>query len=509
MDVSGLDEPSDDAAALWRLTLEHSPVGMAVVGLDGRVVLLNPAFAAMLGRDSADAVGLHFSEFTHDDDLALDTEHFERAINGELDSYRLRKRYVGDRGVVWADLSVGVVRDATGTAKHLIAQIVDVTEQHESQARLAAANERLAAANAAIEQERQSLEAVFETVGVGLLLIDAEGRYRKMNRRHRETMNLPFPDGHEGNAGQLGHVYHLDGCTALTREEMPSYRAAQGEEFSDFRYWVGDDPLTRAAFTTSARQVRSPSGERLGAALAYQEITDLVRALQVKDQFVSSVSHELRTPLTAVLGHLEMLCDDADHDEHVPPGVLERLRVVRRNAERLSSLVSDLLLVAQAGEVGLQMQREETDLVALVAEAVEAARPAADKAEVTLRAQLPDRLVVRVDGQRVRQVVDNLLSNGVKYTEAGGSVEVDLRLAAGAVELAVTDTGIGIAADDVTRVFNRFFRGGAAVARHIPGTGLGLEIVSSIVAAHGGSVSVDSEPGRGSRFTVTLPASTA
>ena len=90
---------------------------------------------------------------------------------------------------------------------------------------------------------------------------------------------------------------------------MPSYRAVQGEEFDDYTYWVGDDPRTRAAFSTSARQVRGPAGERLGAALAYQEITDLMRAMQVQDEFVSSVSHELRTPLTSVLGYLEMLCE--------------------------------------------------------------------------------------------------------------------------------------------------------------------------------------------------------
>ncbi|GGO75349.1 sensor histidine kinase [Nocardioides deserti] len=494
MDTPTDDGPAADAAVLWQLTLEHSPVGMALVDLEGRVMLVNRAFAEMLGRDPAQMRGLHFAEFTHGDDLEHDVQHFDRATAGELDSYRLRKRYLHTDGrSVWTDLSVGAVRDADGRLHHLVAQILDVTEQH-------GAEQRLAAANAEIERERQALEAVFETVGVGLLLLDADGRYLRMNRRHRETMNLPFPDGHDGAAGQLGHVYHLDGRTPLTREEMPSYLATQGEEFTDYRYWVGDDPLTRAAFTTSARQVRAPSGERVGAALAYQEITDLLRALQVKDQFVSSVSHELRTPLTAVLGHLEMLCE-----EDLPGDVVDRLQVVRRNAERLRTLVSDLLLVAQAGEVGLEMHRGDVDLAALVGEAVETARAAADRAGVTLDADLPTSLVARVDEQRVRQVVDNLVSNGVKYTERGGSVEVVLGLVAGAVELTVRDTGIGIARDELTDVFTRFFRGGAALERHIPGTGLGLEIVSSIVSAHGGTIAVDSEPGRGSVFTVTLP----
>ncbi|MDN4161682.1 sensor histidine kinase [Nocardioides abyssi] len=494
MDAPADGGPAADAAALWQLTLQHSPVGMALVDLAGRVTLVNPAFAEMLGRDADEVVGLHFAEVTHDEDLAEDTRYFQQALAGELDSYRLRKRYLrADGRPMWADLSVGVVRDDAGRLHHVLAQILDISEQHH-------AEQRLAAANAEIERERQSLDTVFETVGVGLLILDDEGRYVRMNRKHRETMNLPFPDGHAGAAGQLGHVYRLDGRTLLTREEMPSYRAARGEEFTDYRYWAGDDPLTRAAFTTTARQVRSPSGRRLGAVLAYQEITDLLRALEVKDQFVSSVSHELRTPLTAVLGHLEMLCE-----EDLPADVVQRLHVVRRNADRLRTLVSDLLLVAQAGEVGLEMHRLEVDLAMVVAEAVDSACPAAEAAGVSLAADLPDGLVARVDEQRVRQVVDNLLSNAVKYTEAGGSVRVVLRRVAGAVELRVADTGIGIAPNELCDVFDRFFRGGAAVEKHIPGTGLGLEVASSIAHAHGGTITVESELGRGSVFTLTLP----
>ena len=95
---------------------------------------------------------------------------------------------------------------------------------------------------------------------MGLLLIRHDGHYERMNRRHAETMALPFPDGHDGEAGQLGAVYLADGKTLMGKEEMPSYRAVQGEEFDDYTYWVGDDPRTRAAFSTSARQVRRPQG---------------------------------------------------------------------------------------------------------------------------------------------------------------------------------------------------------------------------------------------------------
>lgn len=486
---------ASDSAELWRLTLLHSPIGMALVGLDGRLLMVNRALCDMLGYDAEELSERGFQELTHPEDLDADLELFGQALSGEIDSYRISKRYLhADGRVVWGDLSVALVRKQDGSPLHFISQILDMTEHREHE-------ERLAAASAAVEHEHQTLEAIFETVSVGLLLIGSDGRYQRMNRRHRETMSLPFPDGHVGEAGQLGHVYLLDGKTLMAKEDMPSYRATQGEEFDDYTYWVGDDPRTRAAFSTSARQVRGPDGENLGAALAYQEITDLVRALQVRDEFVSSMSHELRTPLTSVLGYLEMLCE---HEE-LPPDVIGKLRVVQRNAIRLRTLLSDLLHVGQVGEDSLQLQRAPVDLVALVHEAVEASRPFAEKYGVSLEVDASENVSALVDEQRIRQVLDNLLSNAVKYSEPGGSVTVVLRKSADAVELEVSDTGIGIDPSEVEQVFARFFRGGEALQKHIPGTGLGLNIVSSIVAAHNGAVTLESEVGRGSTFRVTLP----
>lgn len=483
-----------DGSALWRLTLESSPVGMALVDLDGGLLLVNRAMSDMLGYDPIALTRRGFQELTHPDDLDADLLLFEQALAGEIDSYRMRKRYLrADGSVVWGDLSVALMREPDGTPLCFISQILDVTEQQ-------AMEERLRAANAAIERERHSLQAIFETVSVGLLLIDPDGRYERMNARHAETMGLPFPDGHDGAAGQLGYVFHLDGTTRMTREEMPSYRAAQGEEFDDLTYWVGADPLTRSAFSTSARQVRGPDGTRLGAALAYQEITELMRAMQVKDEFVTSVSHELRTPLTSILGHLEIL-GDAD----LPPGVARQVAVVQRNAQRLAALVGDLLLVAQVGE-GLRLDRSAVDLDELVREAVEAARPAAEATGVVVAAELPGPLDVEVDGQRVRQVLDNLVSNAVKYSTEGGRVLVTLRRTGTGVEVAVADAGTGIPADEVPHVFERFYRGAQALDDQVPGTGLGLDIVRSIVHAHGGTVTLTSEVGVGSTFVVRLPA---
>ncbi|MDF1603042.1 PAS domain S-box protein [Nocardioides sp. YIM 152315] len=484
-----------DGTELWRLTLQYSPVGMTLVGLDGRLLMVNHALCEMLGYAAEELSQRGFQELTHPDDLDADLEQFERALSGEIDSYRLRKRYLhADGHEVWGDLSVALVRDPVGEPLHFVSQILDVSEQHEYEQRLRAANDEL-------EHERQTLSAIFDTVNVGLLLIDRDGRYERMNRRHAETMRLPFPGGHAGEAGQVGHVYFPDG-RLMSTEDMPSYRAAHGAEFDDYTYWVGDDAAARTAFSTSARQVRGPSGERIGAALAYQEITDLMRAMRVKDEFVSSVSHELRTPLTTVLGYLELLADRPD----LPSDAAGQVRIAQRNALRLLALVSDVLDVARAEAGHLVLARMPTDLTTLVHEAVETSAPEAEHRGVSVRVDAPERLVAEVDESRLRQVVDNLVSNGVKYSERGDAVTVSLRAAPGAVEIEVSDTGIGIAPDEVAHVFDPFFRGGQVVASQISGTGLGLNIVQSIVVAHGGTITLDSEPSRGSTFRVTLPS---
>jgi signal transduction histidine kinase len=352
-----------------------------------------------------------------------------------------------------------------------------------------------------IELQRRVGEAVLDTVDVGLVLLDGQGRYVTMNRRHHDFIRLAFPTGHGGVAGQLGEVYHEDGETLVQREEMPTFRASQGEEFDDQLIWVGADPLTRRALSVSSRVVRDDRGTFAGAALAYKDVTDFMRALEVKEDFVASVSHELRTPLTSIHGFTSLVLDRED----LPDEVVHQLEVVQRNVHRLDRLVADLLQTAQGERGVVHLERRRCDLAALVRQSVEAARPAIENAGLDLSSCLPDQLMHLVDPQRFSQVVDNLLSNAVKYTPSGGRVEVDLLLADDRVELVVRDTGIGIGARDRDHVFSRFFRTRTAAQRSIQGIGLGLSITKAIVDSHGGGIEVESEEGRGSTFRVRLP----
>ena len=359
----------------------------------------------------------------------------------------------------------------------------------------------MASAVSRLEYQRRVSAAIVDSVDVGLVLIDAQGSYQAMNRRHLDFIDLAYPAGHHGVAGQLGLVYGADGTTLLAREDMPTFRAAQREEFDDQRIWVGDDEMTRRALSVSARVVWDENDEFAGAALAYKDVTDFMRALQVKDQFVASVSHELRTPLTSIHGYSLLLLDQED----LSAQTRAHLSVISRNAERLQRLVDDLLYTAQVDEDGLHVERRDTDIGQVVRDAVQAAEPAARAHGVSLSVDAPSGLVVRVDPQRIAQVVDNLVSNAVKYTPSGGDVMVAVVMDSSRVEIAVSDTGVGIDAADRDRLFTRFFRARIASEREIQGVGLGLNITRSIVEGHGGRIEVESEPGHGSTFRVRLP----
>ena len=237
------------------------------------------------------------------------------------------------------------------------------------------------------------------------------------------------------------------------------------------------------------------------AALAVQN--ERLRELDhLKDNLISVVSHELRTPLTSILGYLELL--DQDRDQ-LTQRQRHFLGVVGRNADRLLNIVVDLLFVAQAQAGHMVLDRQPVDLSELVDEAVEAALPAANERQIKVTVVPCAEALVTGDRQRLGQVLDNLISNALKFTPRNGAVEVRLSAARDDVVLEVADTGIGIPASAQRELFTRFFRTDAAIAAAIQGTGLGLSIVKAIVDGHGGRVGVDSTEGKGATFRVTLP----
>jgi signal transduction histidine kinase len=228
-----------------------------------------------------------------------------------------------------------------------------------------------------------------------------------------------------------------------------------------------------------------------------------LRRLDVlKDNFIASVSHELRTPLTSTLGFLRTL-------ERVDVGEAQRrelIEIARVQAERLAELVEDLLFFAEADTGKLRLLYEDVDLAALLEECRRATEPLAEERGLSLEFAAERTPRVRADRARLAQVLENLVSNAVKFTEPGGRVEVRATGAAGHARLEVSDTGIGIPATEQPYLFDRFFRSSTVLERAIPGTGLGLSIVKAIVEAHDGALTITSEEARGTTVRVRLPS---
>jgi PAS domain S-box-containing protein len=267
---------------------------------------------------------------------------------------------------------------------------------------------------------------------------------------------------------------------------------ARRKDGSEFPVEVTLSPLETDEGLLVSAAVRDISERR-----RMQEETD-----RVKDEFFATVSHELRTPLTSMIGYGELMTDL----EELSPQGQRFLSVIVRSAERELRLVDDLLTLVAIEESGLAIRSAEIDLERVVREAVEAAQPRAEEAQLSLSMETPGTAVPMYgDRDRLGQAMDNLLSNAIKFTPAEGRVRVVLRTHGTSAEIDVIDTGVGIGEEDPDQLFERLFRTPSAVAQQTPGAGLGLTIALAIVEAHAGVIEVVSSGPGGTTFRMTFP----
>lgn len=240
-----------------------------------------------------------------------------------------------------------------------------------------------------------------------------------------------------------------------------------------------------------------------GAVILLFDVTRMRHLEKVRSEFVANVSHELRTPITSIKGFIETLLE-----EEVPPETQERfLRILKQEADRLDSLLRDLLELSFLESDRSPLRRESTHLARLTANVLQALEPQASQKRIAIRVDIPrDLPQIPVNPAMIEQALINLVDNAIKYSPEGADVHIEARRVANDfVEVAVADNGPGIPSEHLSRIFERFYRVDKARSRSVGGTGLGLSIVRHIVERHGGSVRAESRLGKGSRFIVTLP----
>ncbi len=483
--------------------IDNAPVGLHWVDADGAILWANQAELDLLGYTREEYIGRHIAEFHADKDVINDM--LRRLTNNEtLHSYEARLR-CKDGSIRYVLISSNVWREG-GKFIHTRCFTRDITARKVSEE--------------ALRDHEYQFRALAETAQDAIITIDEDSTLLFVSQSTERifgyapeellgkplTMLMPEYLRHLHQAGIKRYAEtgqkHIDWAAI----ELPGLHKDGREipleiSFSEF-ISQGKRRFSGIARDTSDR--KRAAREREALLLAERRTAEELReANRLKDEFLSTVSHELRTPLTAILGwaHLLRLGQLGEG------GAVEALETIERNARAQSHLIDDLLDVSRIITGKLRLDVRQIDPGTFIESAIEAVRPAADAKNVRIQKVMDTGVVtVAADPARMQQVVWNLVSNAIKFTPKGGRVQVRLERINSHIEIAVSDTGVGIKPEFLPHVFERFRQADQTTTRQHSGLGLGLAIVRHLVDLHGGTVEAESTgEGHGATFIVRLP----
>ena len=503
--------------------VESSDDAIMSASLDGRFVSWNRGAERMFGYTAEEILGKPISVLTPPERKGEALRLVKKVLAGvQVKNHEtIRQRKGGER--IHVSFAYSAVRDAAGNVAGVSAIAQDISER------------RLA--EEALRESESKFRSFVETTQEWVWAVGPHGLHTYSNPActrilgyqpeeilGRDGVDLVHPDDRdkvtwlagdervrmEGWSGLVLRWRHKDGSYRYLESSASPILDAEGA-FQGFR--GTDRDVTERVLAEVEREalLEEATDARAKAEAAQRDLAaqnEQLRELdRLKDEFIALVSHELRTPLTSIRGYTELLLDNAAGE--LSDDQRQFLGVVERNSHRLLHLVGDLLFLAQIEAGKLVLEVGALDLGSAASESVEAARPAAEAKDVTLTLATSPVPLLAADRARIGQLLDNLISNAVKFTPAGGRVDVRVRALDGSAVVEVRDSGIGIPRSEQRFLFQRFFRSSTATERAIQGTGLGLAISKAIVDAHGGAIAVKSDEGAGTTFKVTLPVQQA
>lgn len=336
---------------------------------------------------------------------------------------------------------------------------------------------------AELTRSRKEFSLITENMSEGFIIIDSRTEVLSYNTAALKILGSDFT----GSSRSVLVLNRSEAFRSAVEDALAGKRSETDLTLSEKIYQV----IATPAFTGSSVT---------GAVMIILDITEKEAREELRREFTSNVSHELKTPLTTIYGISDMLVGGIVKPEDIP-GFAKN---IRDEAGRMITLIQDILKLSQLDENTFSDQRERVDLYELAQSAAERLRPQADEKHVT----------ISVTGERseftgiatvLEEMIYNLLDNAVKYNKQGGRADVDVRSSGDDIVVTVSDTGIGVPADSIDRIFERFYRADKSHSRKIGGTGLGLSIVKHGVSLHGGSITVKSSEGSGTTFTMALP----
>lgn len=511
--AAALRETSQTLQAL----IQASPLAIITMGLDRVVKVWNPAAVELFGWSEAEIIG-GLLPIVPDAQQAEFQAIFERLLQGESFTGVETQRQKKDGTLVEVSISTAPLFDARGDVNTIMGVIADITKPKQAEKEIIRLNKSLE--RRAVESETRYKQIV-ELAEEGIWVVDDQAKTIYVNQAmvkmlgysESEMLGCPifdFISDIKGNTNCCSLV-SLGKHTEVERCEQ-RLKTADGQDV-----WV----------YMSASPVLDEQGEMLKSYVLVYDITErkqaedrlressqrislvnaeLARATRLKDEFLASMSHELRTPLNAILGLSEALQEEV----YGPLTVKQRrsLRTIEQSGQHLLELITDILDLSKIESGKMELQKAPTFLANLCESSLTFVRQQAHQKNLIISSNIPPSLgAIEVDERRIRQVLVNLLSNAVKFTPDGGEValEVELDVDEEVVKLRVSDTGIGIAPENIDQLFQPFVQLDSSLSRRYAGTGLGLALVRRLVELHNGSVTLESEVGKGSRFTVSLP----
>jgi PAS domain S-box-containing protein len=507
----------------FRVTLASIGDGVIAGDAQGRVDYLNETAEVLTGWPLAEAAGRNLGEV-----FKIVNEKTRAPVENPSEIVMRLGRVVGlanhtvligrdgvERPI--AD-SAAPIRDETGALAGAVLVFRDVTQQRR--------------AEDAIAEQREWFEVALESIGDAVIATDVQGRVSFMNPIAEHLTGWRLADARGRPCGEVFKI--IDEVSRMTVESPITRVLAEGVivGLANHTLLIAADGTERP-IDDSGAPIRNRSGRVVGVVLVFRDVSErrrienerrgvaaererlleaervaraeAERASRVKDEFVAMASHELRTPLNAILGWTQVMTQPA-----TDPDMLRRgLDVIARNTRVQAQLISDLLDMSRIVSGKLWLSVERLDLESIVENAIETVQQAAKDKRIAIRQRLELDTPIAGDPARVQQIVWNLLWNAIKFTPEGGSIFVQVQHRGSNAEITVADTGIGIKAEFLPHIFDRFQQRDAnpSATRRFGGLGLGLAIAQHLVHLHGGSIRAESEgEGKGATFTVLLPS---
>ncbi len=415
---------------------------------------------------------------------------------------RLPLRQVVALPLVFRQTSVGVIyvfRAALNVA--FTPEEQELLKDFADQAAIAVSNARL---YQSVLHDKQQLDAIIEQSADGVMILDSRWRITTFNRAMEQLTGWPRDEAFGRPCAEVLAIKDERGVN-ICLVDCPLQRHSP-ESNPTVEGWITTRDGRQLYVRSNYAIQRAPTGEFLSAIANVRDVTEQKIEAEMQNTFISVISHELKTPVSIIKGYAETLArEDANWDRAT---LVEGLQVIVEESDRLARQIGGLLEVSRLQAGGLRLEPTDWPLPPLAAQVVErTAAQAGDTFSFELRFS-DDFPPVHADYERTRQVLENLISNAVKYSPDGGVIRIAGRVADDHAIVAVSDQGIGIPPEEQTKLFRRFYRVDNRLQRETQGAGLGLFLARAIVEAQGGRIWVESQPGRGARFSFTLPLAT-